>query len=101
MSLKVLWSQQAIDDLKHIYDWFAEIAKSIDLAKRIRSKLIQKSKTLTYPQQYQVDEVLGNPYRHLIVGHYKIVYREIENRQIIILRIFDTRQNPERHIVEL
>lgn len=34
-------------------------------------------------------------YRYLIKGDYKIIY-SIENDEVIINRIFDTRQNPKK-----
>lgn len=97
MLQKVVWSEEAIIDLKHIYHWLIEVTESINLAKKVRRKLIQRTKELIFPQQYQADEILGEPYRRLIVGHYKIVYKAIQNDQILILRIFDTRSNPSKY----
>lgn len=99
MTLQVVWSEQSIIDLKNIYEWILEISVSPDIAKKVKAKLIQKTKELSFPQQYQIDEILGVPYRRLIVGHYKIVYKTLQNNQILVLRIFDTRTNPSKYCI--
>lgn len=94
--LQIIWSEKAISDLKIIYDWILEISGSEETTKRIRTKIIKKSKRIIFPEQYQIDEILGKPYRRMFVNHYKIVYKS-ENENIIqILKIFDTLQNPQK-----
>jgi plasmid stabilization system protein ParE len=97
MPQKVVWSEEAIIDLKHIYDWLVDVTKSINLAKNVRTKLIKRSKEIYFSHQYQTDETLGEPYRRLIVGHYKIVYKALQNDKILVIRIFDARTNPSKY----
>jgi plasmid stabilization system protein ParE len=97
MPHKVVWSEQAIIDLKHIYDWLVEVTKSINLAKKVRTKLIKRSKEIYFSHQYQTDEILGEPYRRLIVGHYKIISKTLQHNQILVIRIFDARTNPSKY----
>lgn len=56
--------------------------------------LIQASKDVTYPEQYQKDDINLN-YRRIVVRHYKLIYKE-DKGKIIILRVFDTLKNPEQ-----
>ena len=37
----------------------------------------------------------GRPYRRLIIGHFKIIYR-VYDQEILVLDIFDSRQDPDR-----
>ena len=55
----------------------------------------------TLPKLGKVDEQLskyeGEEYRFLVEGNYKILYLiEADNITILIVKIFDTRQNPRR-----
>jgi|SRR5690554_6188435 len=93
-SLRVIWSVWAMSDLKIIYDWILEKSLSKETAIRIRTKIIDRLSEINFPEQYQTDEILGFPYRRMFVGNYKIVYRPEKENTILIIRIFDTRQNP-------
>lgn len=94
--LQIIWSVRAMSDLKIIYDWILEKSLSKETAIRIRTKIIDRSNEINFPEQYQRDEVLGFPYRRMFVGNYKIVYRPEKENIILIIRIFDTRQNPQK-----
>jgi len=41
-----------------------------------------------------VDEYLGEPFRRMVVRHYKIIYKFQSPEEIRILKIFDTHQSP-------
>ncbi len=67
-------------------------------AERIRTDILEKVSTLRFVNQYQIDEI--NPaYRRIIVRHYKVVYK-VEKQTILILNIFDTRQDPSKSKIE-
>ena len=68
--------------------------KSIQGAKNVVKDIVKQSKNIHYPEQYQVDEFLGDPYRRMVVRDYKIIYKIHSETEIRILQIFDTRQNP-------
>jgi len=57
--------------------------------------IIESPKKVIFDNQYQEDEILGHPYRRLFIKHWRIVYLA-GNNSIIILRVFDTRQNPKK-----
>jgi hypothetical protein len=76
-----------------IWQFYAE--KDLIAANKILDKIYLTGKNIKYPQQYQIDETLGNPFRRMIVMHFKIIYVEFDNK-ILITNIFDTRQDPSK-----
>ena len=92
--IRVVWSDDAKLDLKKIYKRIKEKTKSIESAKNVRTDIIQTSKQINYPEQYQVDEFLKSPYRRMVVRHFKIVYKVKNEKEIQVLQVFDTYQSP-------
>jgi plasmid stabilization system protein ParE len=92
--IEVYWTAQAKSDLKYIFEWFKENVKPVEIATKIRNSIVAKSKDIHYVEQYQVDEFLGEPFRKMIEGNYKIIYEVVNPKKIKIVIIFDTRQNP-------
>jgi len=90
-ALKIIWTKQARDTLKEIYDYYKK--KSLQGAKNVRSDLLQSPKTIRYAKQYQVDDINPN-YRRIVVRDYKVLYREHKN-VIRVMDIVSTRQSPE------
>lgn len=66
---------------------------SLQNAKKVINEIVSHSKSIKFVEQYQVDEFLGEPFRRMIISHYKIVYKIHSETEIRILQIFDTRQN--------
>lgn len=88
---KIIWSTQAKESLKDIYDYYK--SKSLQGAKNVRSDLMNAPKKIVFAKQYQVDEI--NPkYRRIVVRDYKLLYRESGNT-IMVMDIVGTRQSPE------
>jgi plasmid stabilization system protein ParE len=56
-------------------------------------EILKATKEISYPEQYQFDEVNPN-YRRIIVWDYKILYN-FKSERIVIFKIFSARQNPE------
>jgi len=93
--LELIWTEPAISDLKQIFQFYNSKSKIVD--KKIITKIKNRPKSLLidgFENTGQIDNINQN-YRHLIVQHYKILYIISENK-IIISRIFDCRQNPEK-----
>lgn len=63
------------------------------LQKKIRNEILVGSRKITYTEQYQVDEILGQPTRRMIIRHYKIIYKVHSETEIRVFNVFDTRQN--------
>ena len=88
---KIIWTLQAIQDLKNIYEHWKK--KSVQGAKNVRSDILKSPKTIYYAKQYQVDDI--NPkFRRIIVRtNYKVLYKENKGT-IFILGVICTQQSP-------
>ncbi|QHI36130.1 hypothetical protein IMCC3317_14840 [Kordia antarctica] len=92
--IRVVWSTKATTDLKDIFDWVKKQTTSVVLASNVVTDIVNSSKNIIFTEQYQVEELLGEPFRRIIVRHYKIIYKVESNTEIRILAIFDTHKNP-------
>ncbi len=89
--LKIIWTRQAKEALKSIYDYYKE--KSLQGAKNVRLELLNSPKTIHFAKQYQIDDI--NPkYRRIVVRDFKVLYKE-HNNTILVLDIVSTRQSPD------
>jgi len=87
----ILWDNQAKADLKLIFEFIK--LKSLQGALNVISDIVVQSKNIHFVEQYQVDDLLGEPYRRIVVRDYKIIYKIHSKTEIRILQIFDNRQN--------
>jgi len=94
--IQPIWEDDVKADLKRIYDFNKNIF-SVEFARKIRDEIYKAVGEIVYLEQWQQDEILGEPYRRMIVRHYKIVYRIKDQQTIYILMIFDTRQDPGKY----
>ncbi|MCF6352664.1 MAG: type II toxin-antitoxin system RelE/ParE family toxin [Cyclobacteriaceae bacterium] len=89
--LKIIWTDQAKEALKSMYDYYKD--KSLQGAKNVKADLLQSPKTIYFSKQYQVDDI--NPkYRRIIVRSYKVLYKE-DGETIKVMDIVSTKQSPE------
>jgi plasmid stabilization system protein ParE len=88
---KVIWTENAKLHLKKVYDHHSKVNE--ELAFRLIERIIEKSESIVFPKQYQVDPYHSN-YRRMIEGDYKILFRG-ENSVIYIMAIFPTKNNPK------
>ena len=86
-------SKKGFDSLRSIFESYGVDS---DYGKRVVVEVIKKIDQLNYVEQYQVDEIVGAPYRRIIVGRFRVVYKVISFEEIEILQVFDNRQSPER-----
>jgi len=91
----VVWSQEAKDSLSHIY--FYILADSPQNALMVVDKIIKLVETLQDERfEYSKDPIINKEkFRHINIWSYKIIYERTENK-VIILDIFNGRQNPEK-----
>lgn len=94
---KVIWSNRSLHDLDNAYELLAQ--KSHSTAKRLVENIIDRiSQLKQIPESGPLESSLSHhrkAHRYLICGHHKIIYR-IEKQAILIVRVFDTRQNPNK-----
>lgn len=94
--IRIVWSDEAKADLKYIHDRILRKTKSKQNAQNVRTDIIQASKNVSFTEQYQLDKYLGDPYRRIVVRHFKVVYVPENDSSIIILEIFDSYRSPNK-----
>lgn len=94
----IIWTDFATQNLKSIFDYYTEKANT-KVAHKIRREILDSTLRLKkHPNSGQTEvnlEKLNLKHRYVVVGNYKVIYR-IESESIIIIDIFDTRQNPNK-----
>lgn len=91
---KVIWSEEAFNDLDNIYDFIA--LNSLKGASLTIGRILSRTKQLeTFPRSGSIVEALHseNEYRYLVEGNYKIIYRPAQE-VVFVETVFDTRQSP-------
>jgi len=97
MAKQIIWSLRAQDDRKQIFDYWTQRNKSSNYSKklnklfRVAVKLIVKHPNIGKPTD------ISNV-RVKIIRDYLMIYEEAGTR-IIILTIWDSRQDPSRSIL--
>jgi toxin YoeB len=90
---KIIWTLKAKNQLISILNYFAERNKnktySLKLHKKIKTEILVILKQPNVGKQTDILNVRG-----LIIENY-IVFYELQDTNIIILNIWDSRQNPE------
>ena len=84
--------------LKSIHDYLKYEKKTPQGAANVKKDILQATREVIFKNQYQRDEIEPE-YRRIIVRHYKLLYKEKAGK-ILILRIFDTYQNPKKQLEE-
>lgn len=94
--IKVIWANKSKEQLKAIYKHYKIV--SPQGAINVKNDILKTGRELVFAKQYQHDEIEPE-FRRIIVRHYKLIYT-IEEETIWILRIFDTRKNPQSQLTE-
>jgi len=95
MARRIIWSRRAQNDRIEIFKYWNERNKSNLYSKKLYGLFIEAVKLIAeYPE-------IGTPTdnknaRIKIVKDYLIIYEMEEKEQLLILTIWDSRQNPER-----
>ena len=94
--LPAFWSARADSDLDEIYSyWHRESpAAAADLASALLDTLENLEE---FPEMGSAvpERIAGKTYRSLKCRRYRIYYR-VEEERLVIIRLWDTRQNPNR-----
>ena len=94
--MKIVWTDFAINNLRSIFDYYS-IKANKKVAHKIRTQILSSTKQLinnpeSGPLEIKLESLKQN-HRYLVCGNFKIIYK-IDNSQIVINDVFDTRQNP-------
>lgn len=96
--MMLVYTEQALDSLQEALDFIAPKVTHEKLLE-IRDRILDKADTLLFqPLKGRKEpflEHLGLDHRRLVEGHYKIIYRVIDE-YIYITDIFDSRQDPDK-----
>ncbi len=94
----IIWTDYAILSLKVIYEYYSENANQ-KVANKIRDDIFKTTRLLIVHSEIgQIEPLLKElpiEYRYLLSGNYKIIY-SIQDKNIIINDVFDTRQHPDK-----
>jgi plasmid stabilization system protein ParE len=93
-NLEVVWSKTATTQLKQVYDYLKYYRKTPQGAENVRRDILNATSNILAVEQYQKDDINPN-YRRIVVRNYKLIFKE-SGSKIIILRVFDTRQQPNK-----
>ncbi|HHH54800.1 MAG TPA: type II toxin-antitoxin system RelE/ParE family toxin [Bacteroidetes bacterium] len=94
MVRRIIWARRAQEDRKSIFSYWNKRNKSKNYSKKLNSLFNQSIKLLSiYPQIGRTTN--KENIRIKVVRDYLIIY-EFTDRELIILSIFDTRQNQSK-----
>lgn len=94
MAKKIIWSRRAQNDRKEILSYWLKRNKTNTYSKKLNGLFIEAVKIISdYPDIGKITD--EGRARIKIVGDYIIIY-EIEKETILLLTIWDSRQNPEK-----
>ncbi len=77
MELKLLWTSEARNDLKDIYDYHLEVAGQRVAMKLSGAIVLSTTVLMKKPEVGQREEFLSNrkqEFRYLVVKNYKVIY---------------------------
>jgi plasmid stabilization system protein ParE len=94
--LKVIWTNKSKEQLKAIYNHYKVV--SPQGAKNVKDDILKAGRELVFAKQYQQDDIEVE-FRRIIVRYYKLIYT-IEENEIWILRIFDSRKDPKSQVTD-
>ena len=93
----VVWSNKATSSLQAIHNFIQN--DSPQGAKKVVRELVKLAQSLqTFPLRFPIEPLLAEEaieYRFVTKWSYKIIYT-VEENQILIVNIFDTRQSPSK-----
>ena len=96
--MKVFWSDFSIKILIEIHKFYKEQA-GLKIADKIKTGIFKSTKQLIkHPfsgQEELLLKSLNQGHRYIVEGNYKIIYKPIPEG-ILIVDIFDSRQNPTK-----
>ena len=94
--IKILWTTPAETDLAEILNFLR--GHSPQAARKIVARIREDVQLLSeFPELGKLFELAQPPAREIVVGHYRIFYDYASRgRTILILAVFDSRQNPRK-----
>ncbi|MDX1640291.1 MAG: type II toxin-antitoxin system RelE/ParE family toxin [Balneolaceae bacterium] len=94
MALKVVWTKTAQSDREKIFEFWNKHNASKEYSRKLNQQIQKKIELTKYYPEAGLSTNLKPIRFHLIDRHFKLFYR-VESERIIILRFWDTRQDPD------
>jgi len=91
---KIIWSSAAEADLVKILDFFNNRNKSFAYSRKFSNQFLSTLKQVAKTPEIGLRTQAQNT-RGVISGHYILFYFEGPH-EILVLKVWDTRQNPDR-----
>lgn len=93
--MEVIWRKKASDELESIYKYIKK--ESPQNALLVFNAIFDLALSLSnFPYKFPVEPTINiNNIRYAVIWSYKIIY-SIEESNILILRVFNTKQNPKK-----
>jgi plasmid stabilization system protein ParE len=93
--MKIEWRDKAIEELQSIYDYI--YLRSPQNAENVINTLLNLGDSLAeFPNKYPIEPLLNRENTRFVTKwSFKIIYR-VEKERIIILRVFNAKQNPDK-----
>lgn len=96
---QVIWTDFALKELKSIYAYISEKAKSEIPADNVIGRILNKVDTLVHsPKAFQEETFLKENQieaRYIIMGRYKVIY-QIQETKVYITDVFNCSQHPSK-----
>lgn len=104
--INIIWTQSALQVLELIYLQSLQYTKNERTAAKLHNKLIKEAEILkTFPNAGSIlntSERITICYRALVAdSNYKLIYYIETNGDVVIVTIWDVRQNPENLIITI
>ncbi len=96
----ITWSDAALVSLRKIHDFIAP-TNTLRAKKVVKSLYLSADTLSILPLRNPIEKSLVNEpiqYRFLLKNYYKIIYF-IDNEEVVIVYIFDTRKNPTKLLI--
>lgn len=101
MSNRIIWTAFAHYQLELVYEFAYE--QSPTYADKVIEGIDESIQQLIeFPLSGTVEQRLiglANEYRYVLYGYFKVIYRIEPARTVVIVNVFDTRQDPEKLVV--
>jgi toxin YoeB len=97
--LKVFWTETAIEQRNHIFEYWNNRNQSTEYSKKVRLKIKDRIETLkNYPKSGKKTNF--GDVRVSALGHFSILYKSDESK-ITIVAFWDNRQDPKKLLMLL
>jgi toxin ParE1/3/4 len=92
--MEIIWRKRASDELELIYNYIK--SKSPQNAIIVFNSIYDLAISLpNFPFKFPIEPIINvEKVRYAVIWSYKIIY-SIEQKNIVILRVFNTKQNPK------